>query len=566
MAGYERLKSVGGGGRYDALASDGRTTYPGVGVSFGVSRTLVPLIADGVLAGSRPVPSAVLVALVDEESRPASDAGRGGAARARHRLRGGRRARRSSASRSGTPSAAASRSSGSRATRGHEVKDIRSGDQVAADPDSLDTARRGPATAGPSPPTRRSRHVIRTHDAGALRAEHVGQTVTLAGWVARRRDHGGVAFLDLREASGVVQVVVRDEAVAHSLRNEYCLKVTGEVALRPEGNENPNLPTGEIEVDRRRRRGAQRRRRRCRSRSTTTCDVGEEARLKHRYLDLRRAGPTAALRLRSKVNKAARDVLDGHDFVEIETPTLTRSTPEGARDFLVPARLQPGSWYALPQSPQLFKQLLMVAGMERYYQIARCYRDEDFRADRQPEFTQLDIEMSFVDQDDVIAVAEEVLVALWALIGHEVPTPIPRMTYAEAMARFGTDKPDLRMGLELVDCTEYFARHPVPGLPGAVRRRRRHARRGRASRAAVRRLAGVGQAARRPRAGLRPRRRGRRARRSGRQEPLRGGAGRPGRPRRRRSRATASSSPPGRSSRAGRCSVRRAWRSAAAAG
>ena len=303
--------------------------------------------------------------------------------------------------------------------------------------------------------------MIRTHDAGALRAEHVGQTVVLAGWVARRRDHGGVAFLDLREASGVVQVVVRDEEVAHSLRSEYCLKVTGEVVARKAGNENPNLPTGD---DRGRRRPTSR----CSPRSAPLPfpiddagtakggDVGEEARLKHRYLDLRRTGPNNALRLRSKVNKAARDVLDRHDFVEIETPTLTRSTPEGARDFLVPARLQPGSWYALPQSPQLFKQLLMVAGMERYYQIARCYRDEDFRADRQPEFTQLDIEMSFVEQDDVLTVAEEILVALWKLIGHEVPTPLPRMTYAEAMARFGSDKPDLRMGQELVECTDYF--------------------------------------------------------------------------------------------------------------
>jgi len=303
--------------------------------------------------------------------------------------------------------------------------------------------------------------VIRTHDAGTLTVRDVGETVTLAGWVARRRDHGGVAFLDLREASGVVQVVIRDEAVAHSLRSEYCLTVTGEVVRRKEGNENPALPTGEIEVvasdvevlnpsaplpfpidDAAGHKGG---------------DVGEEARLRHRYLDLRRSGPAAALRLRSKVNKAARDALDGHGFVEVETPTLTRSTPEGARDFLVPARLQPGSWYALPQSPQLFKQLLMVAGMERYYQIARCYRDEDFRADRQPEFTQLDLEMSFVDQDDVIAVAEDVLVALWRLIGHEISTPLPRMTYAEAMARFGSDKPDLRMGQELVDCTDYFA-------------------------------------------------------------------------------------------------------------
>jgi aspartyl-tRNA synthetase len=306
--------------------------------------------------------------------------------------------------------------------------------------------------------------VIRTHAAGTLTAADEGTTVTLAGWVARRRDHGGVAFLDLREASGVVQVVIRDEAVASSLRSEYCLKVTGTVHGRPEGNANPHIPTGEIEViadevevlspsaplpfpidEAGTQRGG---------------EVGEEARLKYRYLDLRRPEPAAAIRLRSKVNKAARDVLDGHGFVEIETPTLTRSTPEGARDFLVPARLQPGSWYALPQSPQLFKQLLMVAGMERYYQIARCYRDEDFRADRQPEFTQLDIEMSFVDQDDVLDVAEDVLVALWKLIGHDVPVPLPRMTYAEAMARFGTDKPDLRMGQELVDCSSYFADTP----------------------------------------------------------------------------------------------------------
>lgn len=301
--------------------------------------------------------------------------------------------------------------------------------------------------------------MIRTQDAGALRAEHVGQTVTLAGWVANRRDHGGVAFIDLRESSGVVQVVIRDEDVAHSLRSEFCLKVTGEVVARGEGRDNPNLPTGQIEVV-----------------ATEVevlsaasplpfpisdhVDVGEEVRLKHRYLDLRRTAPGGAIRLRSKVNQAARRVLDAHDFVEIETPTLTRSTPEGARDFLVPARLQPGSWYALPQSPQLFKQLLMVAGMERYYQIARCYRDEDFRADRQPEFTQLDIEMSFVTQDDVIALGEEIVAALWKLIGHDVPLPLPRMTYAEAMARFGSDKPDLRMGQELVDCTEFFQATP----------------------------------------------------------------------------------------------------------
>lgn len=300
--------------------------------------------------------------------------------------------------------------------------------------------------------------MIRTRQAGSLRANDVGDQVTLAGWVARRRDHGGVAFIDLRDASGVAQVVIREE-VAHQLRAEYCLKIVGTVSERPEGNQNDKLPTGAIEViaddvevlsaaaplpfpiD-------------------DHIDVGEEARLKYRYLDLRRTEPGEALRLRSKVNRAARAVLDAHDFVEIETPTLTRSTPEGARDFLVPARLRPGSWYALPQSPQLFKQLLMVAGMERYYQIARCYRDEDFRADRQPEFTQLDVEMSFVEQDDVLAVAEEILTALWALIDVEVPTPLPRMTYEEAMRRFGTDKPDLRMGQELVECTEYFADTP----------------------------------------------------------------------------------------------------------
>jgi aspartyl-tRNA synthetase len=305
--------------------------------------------------------------------------------------------------------------------------------------------------------------VLRTHTAGSLRAEHIGQTVTLTGWVDRRRDHGGVAFIDLRDASGIAQVVIRDEETAHPLRNEFVLKVTGEVARRPEGNENANLPTGEIEL--------------IASevevlnesaplpfQVSTALDgnetVGEEARLKHRYLDLRRPAPAAAIRLRSKVYKAIRDVLHERDFTEVETPTLTRSTPEGARDFLVPARLSPGSWYALPQSPQLFKQLLMVGGVEKYFQIARCYRDEDFRADRQPEFTQLDIEMSFVDQEDVIEMMEAVVQAMWATIGVDVPLPLPRMTYAEAMAKYGSDKPDLRFGLELVDATGYFADTP----------------------------------------------------------------------------------------------------------
>ena len=304
---------------------------------------------------------------------------------------------------------------------------------------------------------------MRSHGAGTLRAEQTGTTVTLAGWVARRRDHGGVAFVDLRDASGVVQVVIRDEMLAasgaHDLRNEYCLQVTGEVALRPEGNANPDLPTGEIEVV-----SAELEVLNPSSALPFPIDervnVGEEVRLKYRYLDLRRPGPAAAIRLRSEVNRVARNLLAERGFVEVETPTMTRSTPEGARDFLVPARLRPGSWYALPQSPQLFKQLLMVAGLERYFQIARCYRDEDFRADRQPEFTQLDVEMSFVDQDDVLALTEALIPAIWSLIGVEVQTPIPRLTYAEAMDRYGSDKPDRRFGAELVELTDFFAETP----------------------------------------------------------------------------------------------------------
>jgi len=300
--------------------------------------------------------------------------------------------------------------------------------------------------------------MLRTHTAGSLRASDIGTTVTLTGWVDRRRDHGGVAFIDLRDASGIAQVVIREE-IAHDLRAEYVLAVTGEVSARPEGNANPNLPTGEIEVvvtDVEVLNAAAPLPFQVSDHAEDAGQVGEEARLKHRYLDLRRTPMQHAIRLRAKVSAAARRVLDSHDFVEIETPTLTRSTPEGARDFLVPARLAPGSWYALPQSPQLFKQLLMVAGMERYYQIARCYRDEDFRADRQPEFTQLDVEMSFVTQEDVIAVAEDVLREVWALIGHDLATPIPHMTYADAMEKYGTDKPDLRFGCELVDLTEFF--------------------------------------------------------------------------------------------------------------
>jgi aspartyl-tRNA synthetase len=305
--------------------------------------------------------------------------------------------------------------------------------------------------------------VLRTNTAGSLRAEHIGQTVTLTGWVDRRRDHGGVAFIDLRDASGIAQVVIRDEEIAHPLRAEYVLQVTGEVGRRPEGNANPNLATGEVEVVATEVVTLNESAPLPFQVSTALADtevIGEEARLKHRYLDLRRPAPAAALRLRSKANQAARRVLDAQDFVEIETPTLTRSTPEGARDFLVPARLAPGSWYALPQSPQLFKQLLMVSGMERYYQIARCYRDEDFRADRQPEFTQLDVEMSFVDQDDVIALGEQILQALWALVDVEIPTPIQRMTFHEAMRLYGSDKPDLRFGNPIVELTDFFADTP----------------------------------------------------------------------------------------------------------
>ncbi|MDA4892124.1 aspartate--tRNA ligase [Streptomyces sp. MS2A] len=302
--------------------------------------------------------------------------------------------------------------------------------------------------------------MLRTHPAGSLRAEHIGQTVTLTGWVDRRRDHGGVAFIDLRDASGIAQVVIRDESVAHPLRSEFVLKITGEVSERPEGNANPNLPTGDIEVIAAEVEVLNESAPLPFQVSTAlegTETVGEEARLKHRYLDLRRPSAAAAIRLRSKANAAAREVLAGHDFVEIETPTLTRSTPEGARDFLVPARLNPGSWYALPQSPQLFKQLLMVAGMERYYQLARSYRDEDFRADRQPEFTQLDIEMSFVDQEDVIALGEEIVQRLWRLIDVEIPTPIDRITFADAMRLYGSDKPDLRFGNPIVELAGYFA-------------------------------------------------------------------------------------------------------------
>jgi aspartyl-tRNA synthetase len=298
---------------------------------------------------------------------------------------------------------------------------------------------------------------FRTHGAGELRASDAGHKVTLAGWVARRRDHGGVVFIDLRDASGVAQVVLREEDLAHDLRSEYCVRVTGEVRRRPEGNENPELDTGEIEV------------------SATdvevlsesaplpfpiegTVEVSEDVRLRHRYLDIRRSEVADALRVRSRAAYLTAEVMNSHGFVQVETPYLTRSTPEGARDFLVPVRLRPGNWYALPQSPQLFKQLLMVGGLERYYQLARCFRDEDFRADRQPEFTQIDIEMSFITRQDVVDLAEDLVGRLWAeIVGYQIPRPIPQMTYADAMSRFGSDKPDLRFDCELIDVTGFFA-------------------------------------------------------------------------------------------------------------
>jgi aspartyl-tRNA synthetase len=303
--------------------------------------------------------------------------------------------------------------------------------------------------------------MIRTHDTGGLRVGDDGTEVVLAGWVARRRDHGGVTFLDLRDASGVVQVVCRDLPEVHDLRSEWCVAITGTVTRRGEGNVNPNLATGEVEV--------------VASAVSVLSEsepvpfpvdgveeiesgVDEMLRWRYRYLDLRRTGPARALRTRSRIVSLIRAVMESHDFLDVETPYLTRSTPEGARDFLVPVRLQPGHWYALPQSPQLFKQLLMVAGLERYYQIARCFRDEDSRADRTPEFTQLDIEMSFLDEEDVFALGEELLATLWReVLGIELPTPFPRMTYDEGMRRYGSDKPDLRLDLELVDLTEHMA-------------------------------------------------------------------------------------------------------------
>ncbi len=303
----------------------------------------------------------------------------------------------------------------------------------------------------------------RTDGCGELRIDDVGRTVRLAGWVSRRRDHGGLIFIDLRDRSGVVQIVFHPDAGedvfrrAERLRSEFCVSVEGKVVKRLEGMENPNLATGEIEV------------------AVTALtvlnesatppfpidrhvDVDEKVRLKYRYLDLRRPELQHNLILRHKVTKATRDFFDEHGFLEIETPMLTRSTPEGARDYLVPSRVHPGEFFALPQSPQLFKQLLMVAGYDRYFQIARCFRDEDLRADRQPEFTQIDVEMSFVTADDIMNLMEELMVRLWALTGHEIQRPFRRISYAEAIGRYGSDRPDLRFGMHLIDVSD-IVRH-----------------------------------------------------------------------------------------------------------
>jgi aspartyl-tRNA synthetase len=314
---------------------------------------------------------------------------------------------------------------------------------------------------------------MRTHGSGTLRAEHAGETVTVAGWVDTRRDHGGVAFLDLRDRTGLLQVVADPEQsealeAAHRVRSEWVLRVTGTVRARPDGMVNDKLATGAVEL------------------AATSIEVlsaadtppfpveddlevSEELRLVHRYVDLRRPRMLDNLRIRARTVSIIRRVMERNGFIDVETPQLTRPTPEGARDFLVPSRLQPGTSYALPQSPQLFKQLLMVSGIERYYQIARCFRDENLRADRQPEFTQLDLEMSFGDEEDIYALMEEMFVEIWReVVDVELPTPFPRIRFEDAMRRFGTDKPDLRYELELADLGAVFASTDVGVFKGVL--------------------------------------------------------------------------------------------------
>ena len=319
---------------------------------------------------------------------------------------------------------------------------------------------------------------MRTNYCGELRTEHIDQTVTVFGWVDRRRDHGGVIFIDLRDRTGTVQIVSDPQrtpqsyADAESLRSEYVVKAVGKVSQRPPESLNDKLPTGQVEIyaESIEVLNAVNKQLPFQVSTADTENVGEKLRLKHRYLDLRRDRMAKNLKLRHQVVKAMRRFLeDEKDFIEVETPILTRSTPEGARDYLVPSRVNPGDWYALPQSPQLFKQLLMVSGCDRYYQIARCFRDEDLRADRQPEFTQLDMEMSFMSQDEIIELNEALIAQIFKTVkGIEIPRPFPRITYADAMARYGSDRPDTRFGMELVDVSDIVKDSGFKVFSGAI--------------------------------------------------------------------------------------------------
>lgn len=318
-----------------------------------------------------------------------------------------------------------------------------------------------------------ARYSMRTHLAGSLTADSIGEEVRLAGWVGKRRDHGGLIFIDIRDRTGIAQCTFDPEAsgaafaLAEQVRPEWVVLLSGTVRRRPQGTENPNMPTGQVEVI---ITSAE-----VLNRAETPpfeieagIDTDELTRLKWRYLDIRRPEMLSALVLRDRVTQRFRKSLEHRGFIEVETPILTKSTPEGARDFIVPSRLNAGKFYALPQSPQLFKQLLMVGGVERYYQIARCFRDEDLRADRQPEFTQVDIEMSFVDQEDVLALMEDVMHEVMREAGHEFDTPLPRMTWHESMERYGCDRPDVRFGLELVDVSEVFSASEFKVFAGAL--------------------------------------------------------------------------------------------------